>query len=352
MKLNDFLSAVGGIDEDLVEPVAESRTNDKKNPVRFAILIAAVAAAIVAVAAFSLALGMRGSTGTPVAPADGTESTKEQLPATEPIATVSDDIGTDTESDTGTESRTETAPASISSDYEINLVPSYEPIIDSGVNEDPTPVGPTDSKTNKQQESDRQSEKTESDPVESDTTRQTETERKTEPDDSDTEENPPVDPAGAYLMEDFAKIIFELEGFDISYSLVPDFRPLTQDEAVDLWFIQNVVWHGMTQGASEPPPVDELLDNFRQTNVTRGVAASILNQYAKFRGIPDLTVREWRGFSDVNEEDPMSIPVISLYRAGFMDPVEEDRFGIDDPSSIAEIRKIAQIIRSLSDNQN
>ena len=351
MKLNDFLSAVGGIDEDLVEPVAESRTNDKKNPVRFAILIAAVAAAIVAVAAFSLALGMRGPANAPTATADVTEKGTDNITETEPNVIADAETETDTGKDTETGDDTiGTDPVPVSSEVEVDPALVPEPGVDDSSAEGPTPVEPIDSGKDNQPE--RQSEKIESDPVETDSPRQKETGKQTESDDSDTEENPPVDPAGAYLMEDFAKIIFELEGVDISYSSAPGSRPLTEDETVDLWFIQNVVWYGSTQGAGESPSVDELLNNFRQTNVTRGVAASILNQYAKFRGIPDLTVREWRGFSDVNEEDPMSISVISLYRAGFMDPVEEDRFGIDDPSSIAEIQKIAQIIRSLSDNQN
>jgi hypothetical protein len=242
VKLNDFLSAVGGIDEDLVEPVAESRTNDKKNPVRFAILIAAVAAAIVAVAAFSLALGMRGPANAPTATADVTEKGTDNITETEP--NVIADAETETDTEKGTETGDDTIgtdPVPVSSEVEVDPILIPEPGVDDSSAEDPTPVEPIDSGKDNQPE--RQSEKTESDPVESDTTRQTETERKTEPDDSDTEENPPVDPAGAYLMEDFAKIIFELEGFDISYSLVPDSRPLTEDEAVDLWFIQNVVWH-------------------------------------------------------------------------------------------------------------
>ena len=190
MKQNDFLSAVGGIDKDLLEPVAESRANDKKNPIRFVILVGAVAAAIVAVAAFSLALGMKGPTGTPVAPAGGTESTEEQLPATEPIATVSDDTVTDTEhqtepatapiatagdnTDPYTEDLTEPAPTRIPPEGGTDRAPSYEPVEDTRTNDDPTPLTPPRPNTEKQ------SEKSDPDPIESDTPRQTETERQSD----------------------------------------------------------------------------------------------------------------------------------------------------------------------------
>lgn len=351
MRKEDFLSALDGIDEDLLEPVAESRAAERKSPVRFAILIVAVAAVLITVAAFSVSLGMRGPAAAPIAPTDETESGTEQITETEPYVIADAKTMTDTEKGTETDDDTigtDTDPVSSEVEIDPTLVP--EPNGDNSVSDDPTPVKPIDSE--KDNQPDRQPEKTDSRPVETDPPRHTETEPQTEPDDSEVKENPPVDPGSAYLMEDFAKIIFELEGVDISYSSAPGSRPLTEDETVDLWFIQNVVSYGLTQGVGEPPPFEEQLRVFRQTNVTRGVAATILRQYAKYRGIPDLTVREWRGFSDVDEKDPKNIPVIALYRAGFMDPTEEDRFGVDDPSSIEEIGRIAEVIRSYSDNMN
>ncbi|MBQ7474797.1 MAG: hypothetical protein IJS78_02635 [Clostridia bacterium] len=190
MKQNDFLSAVGGIDEDLLEPVAESRANDKKNPVRLVILVGAVAAVVLLAASLSVSFGMRRPASPPVVPADETASGTETLAATEPIVVVGEDTDTDAENQTepapdkittvgdntekDTENYTEPAPVPAPSEDGTEPAPSYAPVEDASSNEDPAPV------TDPGPATEKQSEKTESDPVESDTPRQTETERQTQ----------------------------------------------------------------------------------------------------------------------------------------------------------------------------
>ncbi len=360
MKRDDFIAALGEIDEDLLGPVAEEAAAEgRKKRFSPAFLLVAACVAAIAVAALAISLGVRKPTLPPVHIDDGTESGSDPIPSSETATE------TDPGEPTGTTGRSE-GPESSAEETDSDPEPTGpEPWVPAAETDpvEPATDGPAPQ-------------------TEPDTEVPTETEKETVPAGTDTDENtenPPDDRPETVTDQDICWYIYrDLEGsptiaFPPAHGASTDpggDDPLPTDATGEggngtsggtsgqtggseksdkngsIWYYSVIVNGGAAASREELLGFAEVCGN---STLYRGEMAKILTDYLRFRladeDIPFLTVREYPGFDDVPEDHPFREEIIFTYRLGIVEPESEDRFGPDEPATAEEVRAAVGYIK-------
>ncbi len=348
MRPEDFLSAIGQIDDDMITGT-EKQVGSKRPPLRYFLI---VAAAIVILAAVALIAGLnvnRPSDPAPVIADESSDSTFDGFTASD----VSDDSGKETETDLSTDSEMTNSEAS-----------------DSATDTERLPVDPDSETESSDLSVDRNTEPEQVNPIVTDPvpstgpketvkpkpSKETQTDKETaaDPPQTDPEESsdpgPEIEPNVTISWNNVRSLLYDLAGSPPYYATkgsgyggMTSFQETGTEEPLPFWLSQEYWWRDF---------IDSLRSSFNYDSysesecVSRGEAAIYLYGFANHLNVTLPETREFPGFSDCYSED-YKVPAVSfVYSTGLMDSIDGERFGMNEPVNRDDFIKAARMIAS------
>ncbi len=344
MRSEDLLSAIGQLDDEMIAGT-EKPTGSKRPPLRYYLI---VAAAIVILAAVALIAGLnvnRPSDPAPVISDESSDSTSEYTVSAVPESS-EEEIETDPEMTEPevTESETDTESLSVDPYFETESESSDRSTDRMTETEKITPVvtdtssstGPKETaKPESSQET--ESEKNDPDPP------------VTYPEET-SDPGPEIEPNVTISWNNVRSLLYDLAGsppYYVSkgsgYGGMASFQETGTEEPLPFWLSQEYWWRDFIDSLKSSLNYDSYNES---ECVSRGEAAIYLYGFANQLNVTLPETREFPGFSDCYSED-YEVPAVSfVYSTGLMDPIDGERFGMNEPVNRDVFIKAARMIAS------
>ena len=350
MRPEELLSAIGQLDDEMIANT-EKRAGSKRPPIQYFI---AVAAAIVILTAVALVAGLNVSRPEDPSPV----RTEDPLISTDDDAAADHSENTEKETETDRSSDKATDPddsadgpdhekTSVDRDSEPDPPEALSERAEDPVPAEPSVTGPAPSAEPEETVKPWRPTETESDkPVESVT--------ETTLPDTDPEESSgqggQTEPYVAVSKDDAIDLLYRLAGSPVYYESygsgyggMGTLSGTDSENAFPYWLSRAYWWRDFIDSVRSLFSYDR--QNGSET-VTRGDAAIYLYGFANKLNVTLPVIREFTGFTDCSPGYYKAPAVNFVYVTGLMEPIGEDRFGMNEPVSREEFENAARTIAS------